>query len=279
MTTEIANVEMAAAWDGEEGDNWVEHADFYEKGNTHLRRRLVDGAAITPSARVLDIGCGTGQSTRDAARVAASALGVDLSSKMLERARKQSADEGLLNVEFVQADAQVHPFEAGTFDVAISSFGVMFFNDPVAAFANIGRALVPGGRIAFMAWRGVDDNEWLNIIRTSLAMGRPLFVPPPDAPTPFSLADATRVEERFTAAGFTGIELEPIDETMWFGDDLDTAWNFFSSAGLVKGLTEDLDAPTRQQALDNLRAAIESKAGPDGFQLQSAAWLITATKP
>jgi SAM-dependent methyltransferase len=111
---------------------------------------------------VLDIGCGTGQATRDAARAAepGHALGVDLSARMIELARRLAASQDIGNVSFEQADAQIYPFPAGSFDVAISRTGTMFFGDPAAAFANIGRALRPGGRLVMLVWQGPGPNEW-----------------------------------------------------------------------------------------------------------------------
>ena len=145
----VANVEMAKAWE-EEGARWAEQAERYDATVRRHSRRLLEAARISADDRVLDIGCGCGETTRDAARFAASGLvlGVDLSARMIEWARERARAEGLTNVRFEQADAQVYPFEREGFDLAISRFGAMFFADPVAAFRNIGRALRPGGRAA-----------------------------------------------------------------------------------------------------------------------------------
>jgi len=139
MSEPIANVEMANAWDGEEGDQWTRFVDEFDTQFRSIWARFLDTDPIAPGDRVLDIGCGSGQSTRDAARLARdrSALGVDLSESMLAEARRRASTEGLTNVEFLRADAQVHAFDTATFDVAISRFGVMFFSDLPAAFVNI----------------------------------------------------------------------------------------------------------------------------------------------
>jgi SAM-dependent methyltransferase len=205
-------------------------------------------------------------------------LGVDLSARMLDRARERSAAEGLTNVTFEQADAQVHPFDAGGFDVAISSFGAMFFGDPVAAFANIGSALTPEGRLAIFAWRELGRNEWVSAIRGALAVGRQLPEPPPDAPTPFSLADPERVQRILGAAGFGDIELTPVDEPLEFGTDADDAYGFMSTIGIVHGLTHELDDAKKAEALDALRATVEAHATGDGVLFGTSAWLITATR-
>ena len=144
---------------------------------------------VAPRDRVLDIGCGTGQTTRDAARaaVAGSALGIDLSAQMLDHARRLSREEGLANVSFLQADAQVHPFPAASFEVGISRFGTMFFADPVTAFGNIGHALTRGGRLVLMVWQARDRNEWTTAIREALAGDDSVPAPPANGPHAFSL--------------------------------------------------------------------------------------------
>jgi SAM-dependent methyltransferase len=276
----IANVEQAAAWDGSEGAHWAEHADRYERAGWRHQQRFDESGLVTAADRVLDIGCGTGKSTRDAARqaVQGSATGVDLSAQMLERGRERAAAEGLTNVEFLQADAQVHPFGAGAFDVAISSFGCMFFNDPVAAFANIGAALTSEGRLALYAWREIGRNEWVSEVRRALAVGRQLPEPPPDAPTPFSLADPERVRRILGSAGYTDVELTPVDEPLEFGADADDAYGFMSQIGIVHGLTQELDDAKKAEALQALRATVDAHDTGDGVLFGTSAWLITATR-
>ena len=276
----IANQEMAAAWDGHEGDVWAEHAERYEMTGLRIWNAFLDRRPISERDRVLDIGCGTGRSTLDAARRAAAghALGVDLSARMLERARQRSAAEGIANVRFVQADAQVHPFD-DTFDVAISSFGAMFFADPVAAFGNIGGALRPGGRLAILAWRELARNEWLTVLREALALGRDLPQPPPSAPGPFGFADPDHVRRVLDAAGFESVDLEPIEEPVNFGADADDAFSFARTLGSVEGLTNDLDADMKAQALDQVHRAFNAHDTGDGVLVGSSAWLITARRP
>lgn len=277
----IANHEMAAAWDGHEGDVWTEHAQRYESAGQRLWNVFLDRHPINSGDFVLDIGCGTGKSAREAARLAApgQVLGVDLSSRMLEYARRRSSEQGLTNIRFEQADAQVHPFQEAAYDVAISSFGVMFFADPYAAFANIGRALKPGGRLAVLAWQALAENEWLNIVRDSLAVGRTLPQPPPSAPGPFGLADPGHVRRVLEAAGFEEIGLQPVEEPMNFGSDGDDAFAFFVTVGIVEGLTQDLDEETRAVALDQLHRALIAHQDEQGVLLGSSAWLVTAQRP
>jgi SAM-dependent methyltransferase len=278
---EIANAEQAAAWDGHEGEVWTEHANRYDRASWRHRQRFLDAELITSSADVLDVGCGTGKATRDVARLApqGSVLGVDLSSTMLQRAREQSEAAALTNVTFAQGDAQVHPFEPDAFDVAMSSFGCMFFNDPVAAFTNIGRGLRPGGKLALLAWRELQRNEWLLELRGALAMGRQLLEPPPEAPTPFALADPDRVRGILGDAGCTDVGFEPIDEPVELGRDVDDAFAFTQVMGIVEGLSHDLDDDARAEAMDNIRKVLATHETSEGVLLGTSAWLITARTP
>ena len=181
VVTGTGNEGMAAAWDGDEGAHWAEHAHRYEATSPRYGQRLLEAAELGADSAVLDVGCGTGATTLAAGRFATrgSALGVDLSSQMLAVGRAAAAAEHLDHVRFEQADAQVHPFDDATYDAAISSFGAMFFADPVAAFSNIGRALRPGATLALVAWRELAANEWVDAVRTALAAGRDLPTPPP----------------------------------------------------------------------------------------------------
>jgi SAM-dependent methyltransferase len=277
---EIANVEMAAAWDGHEGDMWTTHADRYEAVGRHVWRDFLGRGLVSPGDDVLEIGCGTGKPTADLARLVAPGrvLGVDLSAQMLERGRTRAAADGLTNVEFLQADAQVHPFEEAAFDVAVSSFGVMFFNDQVAAFSNIGRALRPGGRLAVMAWQGLARNEWVRGLREALAVGRDLPQPQPGQPGPFGLADPDHVRRVMAAAGFDDVEVESIEKPLEFGTDADHAFTFARTMGVVEGMTRDLDDDDTARALDAVYALLKAHETPDGVLIGSAAWLITARR-
>jgi SAM-dependent methyltransferase len=274
----IANVEMAAAWDGPEGQHWAEHAERYESMGPAFWDALVAAVGIAPTDDVLDVGCGTGRSSRDAARLApsGSVLGVDLSGPMLERARTAAERDGLTHLRFVQADAQVHPFPAAAFDVALSSFGAMFFADPAAAFANIAGSLRPDGRLGLLAWRRLDENEWLGSLRTALAAGRDLPSPPVGMPGPFGLADPEQVRELLRSAGLRDVALEAVDGPMRFGADVDDAFAFVSTLGMTRGLLHDLEPDVATAALTALRTELGDHETPDGVLLQGAAWVITA---
>ena len=282
MPSEIVNVDQATAWDGKEGEFWAAHHARFDATIGPHHGVLMAAAAIAPGERVLDIGCGNGQTSRDAARAAGESgevLAIDLSGPMLAKAMQLAKDEGIGNVRFEQADAQVHAFEAGAFDVAISRFGVMFFEDPVAAFANIASGLRSGARLAMLIWQSPQANEWISSIAAALAMGRDLPSPPPGAPGPFALADTDNVRRILTGAGFADVGFAASERPWSIGTDTDDAYAFLSGLPAVRMMLDDLDDPTNAQALDNLRATVAAHETPAGVVFGSAAWVLTARKP
>ncbi|HYH24139.1 MAG TPA: methyltransferase domain-containing protein [Blastococcus sp.] len=275
-----ANADQFRAWNGEDAQDWVVHADRYEAASARFDPWLLTGAGITVSDQVLDVGCGAGVSTRAAAGIAVDGhvVGLDLSAPLLAEARRRSELAGVGNVTFVQGDAQVHPFEPAAFDVVLSRFGVMFFADPAAAFGNIAGALRPGGRLALMVWQGMARNEWLRTLFESLAAGRDLPQPPVGAPGPFGLADPDAVHHILAAAGFTDVDLADVREPVFLGADPEDAYAYVSSLGPTRGLLRGLDERTRTRALEVLRQRLADRAGPDGVLLGAAAWLVTARR-
>jgi SAM-dependent methyltransferase len=278
VPVDSSNVEQLRAWDGDEGEYWADNAEYFDRSVAVYHERLFAVAAIGKRERVLDVGCGTGQTTRDAARAASagSAHGVDLSSRMLDHARHRATEEGVTNVTFAQADAQIHPFEPGVYDVAISRTAAMFFGDHVAAFTNIGRALRSGGRLVLVTWQPLPGNEWIREISGALAAGRDLPTPPSDV-GPFSLSDPDRVRALLMSAGFADVELDGTTTGMWFGRDADDAHRFV--VGLMGWMLEGLDDAGRARAIDALHATMANHESPDGVRLGSAAWTILATRP
>jgi SAM-dependent methyltransferase len=278
LEVDPTNTEQARAWDGDEGEYWAAHADHFDKALGVYHGRFIAASDIRPGEKVLDIGCGTGQTTRDAARAAAggSALGVDLSARMVRLAHRLAAEQGVSNARFEQADAQIHPFPAGGFDVAISRTGTMFFGDSPAAFTNIARAVRPGGRLVMLVWQGPELNEWIRELTGALAGGRGLPAPPIGAPGPFAQSDPDQVKAVLSAAGFCDVRLEGLSEPMWFGADPDETHGFV--VGLMGWMLEGVDAAARGQALENLRETLKTHATGGGVTFESATWLITASR-
>ncbi|CRK61324.1 Methyltransferase [Alloactinosynnema sp. L-07] len=270
MLVDPANAAQLDAWDGDQGAFWTARSDRFDDGVAAYQPHFLDAAAITPTDTVLDIGCGSGQTTRAAAHRASagSALGVDLSSAMLAHARALSTD--VPNATFQQADAQVHPFPEAHFDTAISRHGTMFFGDPDAAFANIARALRPGGRLVMLSWQALERNEW------SSTFVKAVFgsLPKPTPATPGSLKDPDQVRTLLTSAGFTNVHIAALTKPMYFGEDAKDAFDFIS--GQFAWHLNKLDEETRAQAHENLQAAMTNHETPDGVYFDSAAWLIDA---
>ncbi|WP_433650159.1 class I SAM-dependent methyltransferase [Micromonospora zamorensis] len=233
-------------------------------------------AGVGSHDRVLDIGCGTGQSTRDAARAAVngSATGIDISGPMLERARQLSDDEGLPNITFQQADAQVHRFPPTHFDLCISRFGTMFFADPAAAFTNIGSALRPGGRLVLLVWQERDRNEWATAIRRTFT-DEPAT---PGGPNPFSLADQTVTKDLLVAAGFAAVDFTDVHVPVYYGPDSATAFDAVFRLWEFKDLLANLDAAAAEQARTRLRTTLDAHHTDGGVYFGSRAWIVTARR-
>jgi SAM-dependent methyltransferase len=279
---EVVNTEQSQAWNGPEGSHWARHQDRWNAVNGGFDEPLLNAAAITASHRVLDLGCGSGQTTRLAALRAprGHALGLDLSGPMLAEARARALREGIANASFAHGDAQVHPFEAGAFDAAISRYGVMFFADPVAAFANVGRALMPGGRLAFICPADAELNGWalaMASLRDILPVGE---FGRPGLPGMFSLADQERIRDILTAAGFTAVTVNHALADGEWGQGAEDAADFLLNTGPGRSLMEQSDARTRARARRTLIGHLHAHEAADGtVRLRSTSWLVTADRP
>jgi SAM-dependent methyltransferase len=275
-----ANAENAAAWNGDEGGYWAEQDLLFNQWVARYDAPFFEAAGLEPAHRVLDIGCGTGQTTRTAAKAATDgvALGVDVSIPMIDVARKRAAEEGVPNASFDAGDAQIYPFAEQSCDVVISRYGSMFFADAATAFANFGQAVRPGGRLAMLVWRPLADNEWMSEFRRIVAGGRDLPTPPPNAPGPFAFADPAYTRAVLTGAGFDAVELAPIDAPVNMGPNADAAFTFLCGMGFVKFMLSTLGDVIRARTCDGLRESIVEHASPQGVFYDSGAWLVTARR-
>ena len=252
--------------------------DFYDSELRAHHEHLRAAYGISPGDEVLDIGCGTGLTTREAARAAAPGrvVGVDVSERMLERARQVTSPERLDNVRYELGDAQVHRFDPAGFDVVISRFGTMFFSDPVAAFGNIAAALRPEARLVLLVWQRREDNEWARAIDAALGdAGQP----PPAGADPFSLGDTEATARMLERAGFAGIRFEDVHEPVLYGHDLDAALAF------VRGFQETSAALARVsegeagRTVERLRVTLAAHYSDErGVSFDSRSWLITARR-
>jgi len=243
----------------------------------------MDRAGIAPGERVIDVGCGCGDTTIALGRrvgPAGRVLGIDVSAPMLERAAETARAAGVANVRLENADAQTHRLSPSAFDVVYSRFGVMFFTDPVAAFTNLRAALRPGGRLAFVCWQALLENPWLFVPLRAAAQHLTLPPPPaPDAPGPFAFADPERVRGILARAGFGDIVLEELHTTLTLGGGgtVDQAVRFLTEGvGPVSGVLREADPAVRPTVAAAVRAAIAPFHTPQGVRMGSAAWIVTA---
>lgn len=276
--TDAPNAAQIAYWNEGAGPTWAALQVQLDRQLGPLGRATE--AALKPQAgeRLLDVGCGCGETSLELARAVGptgSVTGLDISRPMLEIARSRGAEAGLANVEFLEADAQTSPLETGAYDGLFSRFGVMFFADPTAAFTNLRRALKPGGRLAILCWRSPDQNPIMTLPMASVAHLFPPAPPPePGAPGPFAFADPKRVETILSGAGFTDIAITPHDEEIGAGS-LDDTLSLTLRVGPLGGMLRE-HPEVRDQAVGILRDTLATHAGPDGVKLGSATWIVTA---
>lgn len=257
-------------WNGRDGAYWAAHDLRYDAILSPLTPLLLDAADLAATDRVLDVGCGCGNTTRLAAHRAADVLGVDLSAAMLAVARRRAAEAGLDNVRFERADAQRTGFEP--VDVVMSQLGVMFFDDTAAAFANLHRA---GRRLAFLCWQRLELNENRTLIREALAPHVAIPAPRTTAGA-LSLAEPAHIRELLETAGYSEIELADVREPLLFGRDADDAVEWALGEPAVAEWLAAAGSDAAGRARDALREAYAARATPEGILLGSAAWLVTA---
>jgi SAM-dependent methyltransferase len=252
---------------------------FYDAELRRHNMHFQAAAGVRRGDHVLDVGCGTGQTTRDAGRAAVngSATGVDTSAPMLEHARRLTKAEGLRNVAYELGDAQTHRFPPAQFDLCISRFGAMFFADPVAAFTNIGRALQRGGRLVLLVWQDPERNEWFTAPREALGGANP---PAPAASDlePFSLANPATTQRILRSAGFVDIGFTGVHESVYYGATCDAAYDAVLRLRHTRDLLANLDAATTEHARDRLRAMLRGHHTGDGVLFDSSAWIVTARR-
>jgi ubiquinone/menaquinone biosynthesis C-methylase UbiE len=274
---------MSEAWNGPESVHYVDHADRHDRQLAPITELILAGAAIEPHHRVLDIGCGSGAMTLAAAMTAARVVGLDISNPLVGVARERASESGDDDrVEFVVGDAQTHPFDDGAFDVAISQFGLMFFDDPLAAMTNVRRSLQPGGRLVFACWQGLRENEWLGPVARAVAA---------DAEVPdlgglangggmFAFRYCDEVVELLESGGFCEVDVAPVSPTLLIGGGgtVDETATFLLGLGIVRGLMGRLDEEQRARAERVIRAELEQHhRDGDGVHLGSGVWLVTST--
>jgi SAM-dependent methyltransferase len=238
--------------------------------------RALAAAAARPGEHVIDIGCGTGDTTAALAKAVAPGghvLGVDISETLVGAARSHRLD----NATFFVGDAATHPFKAASYDLVFSRFGVMFFGDPVAAFRNIRGALKPAGRLAFVAWRTPQENPWGTVpLRAAQPFLPPLPRPGPEDPGQFSFGDRVRVERILMSAGFSTLRIEPFDQLIWMGDSVAEVVAGSGRFGPLARAFANAEPAAVEKAKQAIAEVLAPHGGPEGVRLPGACWLVTA---
>jgi SAM-dependent methyltransferase len=276
---EAANSAQIDYWNATAGQTWARHQAQLDRQIEPLGLEALRALASRPGERVLDVGCGCGQTTLELAeRVgrAGAVTGVDVSAPMLSVAKARAVPDGAATPQFLECDAQTAELGQGSYDAVFSRFGVMFFSNPAAAFANLRKALKPNGRLAFVCWRPFQENLWM---RVPMEAAQP-FLPPttpmdPTAPGPFAFANPDRVRSILSEAGFSDVTLHAFNTSIG-GSSLDQTVDLAFRVGpLGAVLREQPDlAPTIAGAV---KAALSTYETPSGVLMPAAVWIVQAS--
>ncbi len=275
-TTNRTNEEQTKMWNGLGGRGWVEAQTALDRMLQPYEDLLV-AAVANRGNRVLDVGCGTGATTLAVARALGprgKTTGLDISGPMLALARERARNEGVA-AEFMQADAQTHAFAPARFDTIVSRFGVMFFDDSVAAFTNLRRAATRDATLWFASWRSAAENPFMTAAERAAAPFLPNLPPrEPNAPGQFAFADRSHVERLLAASGWREIDVRPIDVSCTLPRaDLE---RYVTRIGPVGRALQELDADARAQLLEKVRAAFDPYVNGDDVRFGTACWIATA---
>jgi SAM-dependent methyltransferase len=267
-------------WQEDGGRNWVANIDATEALLEPLSVHLYDRAAAQSGEAVLDVGCGGGRTSLALARSVGEqgrVVGVDVSGPILAVAQERGAEVD--NLEFKLANAETANLGAERFDLLFSRFGVMFFDDPLAAFTNLRRSLKPGGRLTFLTWRSMEENPWLSApAAVAFEILPPPEPPDPTAPGPFSLADEVRTTDLLEAAGFNAVSHVPVNHEMHW-PDVESTLNYLLNMGPAGAMLREADdVDLEQEVRTAVGDLLDTFLKGDGVRMQSAVWLVTASK-
>jgi SAM-dependent methyltransferase len=270
---------QTALWNGSAGHAWVDAQAVLDQMFEPFEALLVEAATAESAGAVLDVGCGTGATTLAVARrlgARGHATGADISGPMIAVARARAEREGL-PATFIHADAQVHAFEPARFDAIISRFGVMFFDDPVEAFANLRRASQDEARLQCIVWRSAAENPFMTTAERAAAPLLPSLPPRrPDGPGQFAFADRDRVHTILEASGWGDIDLQAIDVECTLPEP--ELVRYFTRLGPVGLFLQEADDRTRAQVIDTVRPAFDPYVHGAAVRFTAACWMVDARR-
>jgi SAM-dependent methyltransferase len=269
------NQEQYASWNGESGLRWVADADRRDRILGPIGDLLLDHTALRAGETVLDLGCGCGVTTLTAADTVepAEVVGIDLSEPMLALARQRVRDR---NVSFVHADAQTHRFVPQCFDVAISRFGTMFFDDPIAAFANVATAMRPGARLCMATWQPLEANDWLLVPGDALLEYGSLPEASGSGPGMFAQSNPDTIRRVLSAAGWHEVEVTPLRLELNLGATAADAVDYLAGTGIARAVLDNVEPAHRDEALSAVNTTLAAHETPAGVLLGCAIHLISA---
>jgi ubiquinone/menaquinone biosynthesis C-methylase UbiE len=275
------NKKQFEAWNGGESEHYVAHADRYDRQLAPFTEALLEQVRLASQGSVLDVGSGCGALTLAAARIADSAVGVDISAPLTKVSSERACTAQIDNVEFLVADAQTYAFAPDTFDLVVSQFGLMFFDDPVAAFSNLRRSIAPGGRLAFVSWQGLHANDWLTVIANEVAnrVEIPEFGGLSRGPGMFALMDRDEMTALLGSAGFKEVAFESLAQTILIGGGgtVDQSMDFLLGMGMARGLIGLAGMDARDEVVEAVRLSLTERYEPDvGVRFGAGAWMVTA---
>ena len=275
--THQSDNEQTALWNGSAGCAWIDAQELVDQVFRPIEDRLVEEVDARSASRVLDVGCGTGGTTLAVARHLGSkgyCVGIDVSEPMIAFARARAEREAPL-ARFIRADAQTYAFDAASFDMIISRFGVMFFDDPVRAFANLRNAATGNAELRLVAWRSAAENPFMTTAERAAAPFMPnIPVRQPDGPGQFAFADPQRVSGILERSGWTGIDLERLDVPCTFPEK--ELVGYFTRFGPLGRILPDVDEPTRKRAIATVRPAFDPYVHGSEVRFTAACWMIRA---
>lgn len=278
----MTNADAVDHWSGEVGEHWASEAGRYDRMNAATAERIIRAVAPQPGQRILDVGCGSGALALGIApsvEPGGEVVGLDLSRQMLGVARARATERQLTNVTFHHGDAQTHDLGMRRFDSIVSRFGVMFFSDPAAAFANLAGALRPSGRLVFSCWQDLARNEWVTVPAAAALEHVPIpaGLTEVGAHGAFSLSDPQAITGLLDGAGFADVTVTGVHESMWFGSSVEDAVAFMRTTEFATTLFTGAERTAAEAGWHAIAEVLAEHRTAAGIELQGSIWLVTAT--